>query len=143
MASLTIDQYKQLLEVSENTIIKIFTARFDKLEDKVYQFKEENKDLKKEIDELKEALSFQNTQHEKAIKELKDEKEKVRDNGRGMEELREMKNENEYLTDRMTEFEDRNRRNNLRFDGIEDNEEEIWDESEDKVKSFIRRRIRG
>lgn len=48
------------------------------------------------------------------------------------------KQEADYFKDKLRILEDRNRRNNLRIDGINENLNETWEESEKKVKDLIR-----
>ena len=45
------------------------------------------------------------------------------------------------MNDRLDESEDRSRRNNLMFCGIEGNDHEQWDESEVKVKHFVKHNL--
>ena len=52
-------QLKDLLDIHENTILKIFNEKIDKLEKKLYGMNEENKELKNQIQELKESMDFQ------------------------------------------------------------------------------------
>ena len=45
--SFTITQLKELLDIHENTIIRIFTNRIENLESKITSMQEENKQLKR------------------------------------------------------------------------------------------------
>ena len=40
----------------------------------------------------------------------------------------------DYVTNKLIELEDRSRRNNIRIDGIEDDQNETWDSCEEKVQ---------
>jgi hypothetical protein len=139
--NLTITQYREMLEATETTIIKIFSNRIEKLEEKVFKYREENNSLKNELNEVKAALDFQSERHEKVIKDLTVEKEKYKGSDKNVDEIMGLKKENENMKTTMAELEDRNRRNNLRFDGLNDNKEETWEESEQKVKSFLKDKL--
>ena len=49
--------------------------------------------------------------------------------------------QNDELLDKMAELEDRNRRNNLRFSGIEEEPNETWEQSEEKVKQLLKDKL--
>ena len=56
--SFTMAQLKELLDIHENTIVKIFTNRIENLESKVIRMQEENKQLKGEVKALQESVEF-------------------------------------------------------------------------------------
>nr|XP_047129837.1 uncharacterized protein LOC124809896 [Hydra vulgaris]XP_047140476.1 uncharacterized protein LOC124815738 [Hydra vulgaris] len=84
--------------------LKIFNGRLEKVE--------------KDIEELKLSLNF----HEQLIDE-KVKKAKVCSK----------EDNSESIQKKLRELEDRSRRNNLRVDGIDENEGESWEESEMKI----------
>ena len=47
-----------------------------------------------------------------------------------------------FLRRKAIDLEDRNRRNNIRIDGIEDSSQETWSQTTEKVKSFIRNELK-
>ncbi|XP_065645350.1 uncharacterized protein LOC136075841 [Hydra vulgaris] len=53
----------------------------------------------------------------------------------------EKKVSSELFIDKIAELEDRSKRNNLRFEGFEEKENESWEESESKVKCFIKEKL--
>ena len=58
--------------------------------------------------------------------------------------LRETGNEsisNELIKDKLAELEDRSRRNNLRFEGIVEEENESWKRSEEKIKIMLKENL--
>ena len=65
--SFTMAQLKKLLDIHENTIIKIFTNRIENLESKITSTQEENKQLKGKVKALQEqeSIEFQNETYEK------------------------------------------------------------------------------
>ena len=47
----------------------------------------------------------------------------------------------DYATNKLIELEDRSRRNNIRIDGIEDDQNETWDSCEEKVQKLIKEKL--
>lgn len=45
------------------------------------------------------------------------------------------------LDEKMSELEDRNRRNNLRFENVAESENETWEDSENKIRNVITTRL--
>ena len=58
--SFTMVQLKELLDIHENTITKIFTNSIENLESNITSMQEENKQLKDEVKVLQESIEFQN-----------------------------------------------------------------------------------
>ena len=56
--SFTMVQPKELLDIHENTIIKIFTNRIKNLESKIVSVQEEIKQLKDAVKALQESIEF-------------------------------------------------------------------------------------
>ena len=62
---------------------------------------------------------------------IKKEKQKCQDN------LKLMSNENKELREKLRNLEDRSRRDNLRFSGIEEYQQETWDDTQQVLKDFL------
>ena len=58
-----------------------------------------------------------------------------------LQELREDVLDPDYVTNKLIELEDRSRRNNIRIDGIEDDQNETWDSCEEKVQKLIKEKL--
>ena len=125
----TLNQVKDFLKIQEET----FTILIERMEKRIDSMKEESIrkeiELKKEIDDLKKSISYTadscNDYGKKFDKKLHIIDEDRRDFGH-------------YIDKRFAELEDRNRRNNLRFDNVaEESESETWEESEKKIKDVI------
>ena len=56
--SFAMAQLKELLNIHENTVIKIFTNRIENLESKITSMQEENKQLKSEVKHCRSQQSF-------------------------------------------------------------------------------------
>ena len=52
-----------------------------------------------------------------------------------------MERKNEDLLEKVSELEDRSRRNNLRISGIEEKGEEIWEQSEKVVTELLKEKL--
>ena len=75
--SFTMAQLKELLDIHENNIIKIFINRIENLESKITSMQEKNKQLKGEVKGLQESIEFQNETYEKMKKDMVEEKHKL------------------------------------------------------------------
>ena len=75
--SFTMVQLKELLDIHENTITKIFTNSIENLESNITSMQEENKQLKDEVKVLQESIQFQNETYELIKKDMTEEKEKL------------------------------------------------------------------
>lgn len=126
----SLSQVKDFLKIQEET----FLCLIGRLEKRIEEIKEESVrkeiELKKEIEEVKKSISYTAdtcSDNEKTVnKRLNYIDDERRDFGH-------------YIDKKFAELEDRNRRNNLRFDNVsEENENETWDESERKVKEVIK-----
>ena len=140
--SFAMTQLKELLDIHENTIIKIFTSRIENLESKITSMHGENKQLKGEMKALQESKEFQNETYEKMEKGMMEETQKLETDNRNSEEVENLIQQNTEMKEQIVELEDRHRRNNLRFIGIKKKsgvESETWEESETKVKVFCRK----
>ena len=58
-----------------------------------------------------------------------------------MQELREDALDPDYVTNKLIELEDCSRRNNIRIDGIEEEQYETWDRCEEKVQKVIKEKF--
>ena len=120
--SFTMARLKKLLDIHENTIMKIFTNRIENLESKTTSMQEENKQLKGEVKALRESIEFQNKTYEKMKKDMMEEKQKL---------------ETDYKNNEAVQ-------NNLRLMSIKEKsgvESETWEESETKVKVFLQEKL--
>ena len=101
--SFTIAQLKELLDIHENTIIKIFTNRIENLESKITSMQEENKQLKGEMKALQESIEFQNGTYENIKKDMTEEKQKLETDNRNNEEVQKLIQQNIEMKDQIAE----------------------------------------
>ena len=56
-------------------------------------------------------------------------------------EIDQLRQENEYLREKLRDIEDRSRRDNLRIDGLQEVENETWEQTEKILKSMIQEKL--
>ena len=140
----TMAQLKELLDIHEKAIIKIFTNRIENLESKITNMQEENKQLKSEVKALQESIEFQNETYEELKKDMMEEKQKLEIGYKNNEVVQNLIQQNTNMMEQIAELEERYRKNNLRFTGIKEKygvESETWEESEKKVKFFLQENL--
>ena len=115
--SFTMAQLKELLDIHENTIIKIFTNRIENLESKITSMQEENKQLKGEVKALQESIEFQIETYENMKKEMTEEKQKLETDNRCNEEIQKLIQQNAEMKEQIAELEDRHRRKEIKIYG--------------------------
>ena len=111
--SFTMTQLKELLDIHENTITKIFTNRIENFESKITSVQEENKQLKGEMKALQEPIEFQNETYKNMKKDMTEEKQKLETDNRNNEEVQKLIQQNTEMKEQIAQLEDRHRRNNL------------------------------
>ena len=91
--------------------------------------------LKQEVKSLKRGADFENTWFEEAERDL----EKVMAKDPIEEAIKVIEQKHQQLEEKISELEDRSRRNNLRFSGFTEKAEgaETWEESENQIREFI------
>jgi hypothetical protein len=110
-------EFELMLKQQEKVFISIISGNLKIFNDRLEK-------VEKDIDELKLSLNFQEQLIDEKVKKAKvcskvDDSESIR------------------IQKKLREIEDRSRRNNLRVDGIDENEGESWEESEIKVKKVF------
>ena len=142
--SFAMAQLKELLNIHENAVIKIFTNRIENLGSKITSIQEENKQLKGEVKALQESKEFQNETYENMKKDMTEEKQKLETDSRNNEEVQKLIQQNTEMKEKIAELEERHQSNDLRFMGIKEKsgvESETWEESETKVKVFLQEKL--
>ena len=123
-----------MLDIHENTIIKILTNRIENLEESKIT------SMQGEVNELQESIEFQNKLYKKIKKDMKEAKQKLETYNRNGEEVQNLIQQNTEMKEQIIELQHRHRINNLRFVGIKENSEvetETWEKSVTKVKVFL------
>ncbi|XP_065645380.1 uncharacterized protein LOC136075869 [Hydra vulgaris] len=138
MAKFSATNIKDLLEIHENTLIKLFNDKFDKMEIKFNNIQEENKNFKNEMKELRKAVDFVSEKYETTLAELKELKKKNAIPNVELTDNIKFNDKNNDVKDKLAELEDRSRRNNLRFNGVEESENESWKDCERKIQEVLK-----
>ncbi|XP_065642948.1 uncharacterized protein LOC136074543 [Hydra vulgaris] len=124
---------KNVLNIlSANT--KIIYDRLDKVDLKVNQHAKQIKIMEKDVDEIKRSLNFHEHLFKEKIKTAITSQEKKQTSHI---EKQNHNSDDHKIKSKLREMEDRSRRNNLKVDGIKENEGETWIESELKVSKVF------
>ena len=136
------DQIDKLIEQISNLNTRIETlekknddmeSKYKNIETRYKGINDKFDKLKNNYDDLKESLQF--TQDELIDKKIAYiEKECDERIGKVWQNC-------DYLKEKNRKLEDRSRRNNLRLDGVFENEGETWQETEEKVKSIFKNKL--
>ena len=139
MAKFSSEQMKEILAIHENTLMKFFTRSMERLENKIERLGNENTLLKQEVESLKASADFQNKWFEEAKRDL----EEMRAKDSIEEDIKLIEQKHQQLEEKISELEDRSRRNNLRFSGFTEKAEgaKTWEESENLIREFIERNL--
>ena len=99
--SCTIAQLKELLDIHENIITKIFTNRIENLKSKIRSTQEENKQLKGEVKALQKSIEFQNQTNENMKKHMMEEKQKLEIDSRNNKEIQKLVQQNTEMKEQI------------------------------------------
>nr|XP_047124201.1 uncharacterized protein LOC124806936 [Hydra vulgaris] len=118
--------------VSSN--IKIINDRLDKVERNILENSNKIAFIMKEVDEIKISLNFHEDLFNKKIKTAIDTITKV-----NLSNIKSNNNSDKLskINNKLRKIEDRSRRNNLRIDGVPENDNESWNDCELKVKKIF------
>ena len=114
MAKFSSEQMKEILAIHENTLMKFFTRSMERLENKIERLGNENTLLKQEVESLKASADFQNKWFEEAKRDL----EEMRAKDPIEEDIKLIEQKHQQLEEKISELEDRSRRNITRFCGF-------------------------
>ena len=129
--SFTFAQVRELMKSHEETIIKFFNGAIERMEKKIFTLVEENVLVKKELEDMKISMQYHSDMVEAKTKKVEEKIDTCK-------ELREIPVQgNKNMDKKVAELEDRSRRNNLRFDGIKEDEKETWEGSEQKIRNIF------
>jgi hypothetical protein len=111
---------------------KIVNDRLDKIAIQMTDAINRIELVEKTQEDLKLSIDFIENQTEEKLKRMNEKTERM---------IRGMNDENNILHDRLRQQEDRARRNNLRIDGMKENKNENWEETEKKVTILFREEL--
>ena len=126
---------EQEAKLAETIKSDVTNKRIDKLSADIMKNNERLAELTNDVNDVKESIDASQEMLEKRMdileEKIKKEKQKCQDN------LKLMSNENKELREKLRNLEDRSRRDNLRFSGIEEYQQETWDDTEQVLKDFL------
>ena len=110
---------------------------FNRLDKKIDILNEENSKIKKEMVDLRESVQYHSGNGDEVNKKLEDIDSRV-------EKIKLDKITEYFVTKtkkKLADLEDHSRRNNLRFDGFKEETNERWEESENIVTDFVKKKL--
>ena len=135
--------FKEMFQEQQEALINIISNNTAPLRQSIDKLTVEIKDnndrlnsIVKETEDLKQSVQTYQDIFDDKIKEIEASIEKIKEKHKN--EINQLKNENEDSKDKLRILEDRSRRDNLRFDGIEEWEDESWADTEENLKDKIK-----
>ena len=123
--------FAEEFQKQEKNIISIISGNFE------ITMKEIN-DLKAEVSDLKDSLEFTENVIEKKVEKLETELDNLKDK---VQDIWDYQIDPDYIQHKLIELEDRSQRNNIRIDGIEEEEGETWNISEAKATKVFKEKL--
>ena len=123
--------FKEEFEVHENRINDIIKTNIEAVNVRLNKVSEE-------VDEIKKSLKFTQSKFDEELAIVKSNIKKVKSD---MKEITEDLLDSDKVSSKLIELEDRSRRNNLRIDGIAEDQNESWHECEEKVLEVIKGKL--
>ena len=120
--------FKEEFEVHENRINDIIKTNIEAVNVRLNKVSEE-------VDEIKKSLKFTQSKFGEELAIVKSNIKKVKSD---MKEITEDLLDSDKVSSKLIELEDRSRRNNLRIDGIAEDQNESWHECEENVLEVIK-----
>jgi len=111
------------------TEVRVISKRQDDLEQKFSDYRRNNN---KRMDDIEISVQFTQDLMDKKMADLFSESE---------EKLHHRLECLKMVETKLRRLEDRGRRNNLRIDGIQENENETWDQTERKLQDMVKSRL--
>ena len=123
---------KEELEDHEKKFCEILKSHLEKGNQRLNKISDE-------VVELTKSFEFTQAEVKEEITTIKDNLNQVKTE---IKELGEDVLDPDYVTNKLIELEDRSRRNNIRIDGIEEQQYETWDRCEKKSTEGYKRKVR-
>ena len=132
------EQEEKVLNIVRNGISDT-NARLDRLTQEISDNNIKLNDLSKETDDLKLSIETSQEITDEKFKEIN--KKLNNDKQQHGNKIDELWQENEYLREKLRDIEDRCRRDNLRIDGLQEVENETWEQTEKILKGMIQEKL--
>ena len=115
----------------------MFNSTVEGLDKKIDILKEENSKIKKELTDLRESVQYHSDNVDEVNKKLEDIDKRIE--GIKLDEITE-----DFVTKikkKLADLEDCSRRNNLLFDGFQEETNETWEETESLITDFVKEKL--
>ena len=129
------EQQEALLNIISSNTAPLRES-IDKLTIEIKDNNDRLNSIAKDTEDLKLSVQTYQDVFDDKIKEIEDSIEKIKEKHKN--EIIQLEKENEDSKDKLRMLEDRSRRDNLRFDGIEEWEDESWADTEENLKLKIK-----
>ena len=126
---------KELMNVQKDTIISFFKETIANFNDRLDKVLVDVQELKSSQTFLGDVCKEKNDSILSQVKGLKDDLMNIK------QLQAKTCNDTKILKEKSIELEDRNRRNNIRIDGVVENEKESWSEKAEKVKAVLKNNL--
>ena len=123
--------FAEEFQKQEKNIINIISCNFEITMKKI-------KDLKAEVRDRKDSLEFTQNFIENEVEKLETKLDNLEDK---VQDIWDYQIDPDYIQHKLIELEDRSRRNNIRIDGIEEEEGETWEISEAKATKVFKEKL--
>ena len=120
----------------DNVLLSMFNSTIDRLDKKIDILKEENSEIKKESTDLRESVQYHSDNVDEGNKKLEHIDSIV-------EEIKLEEITEDVVTKtkkKLADWEDHSR-NNLHFDGFQEETNETWEESESIITDFVKEKL--
>ena len=131
------EQEEKLLNIVRNGISDP-NMRLDRLTQETSDNNIKLNDLSKETDNLKLSIEILQQITNEKFKEIN---KKLKNDKQHVNEIDELWQENKYHCEKLRDIEDRSRHDNLRIDGLQEVENETWEQTEKILKSMIQEKL--
>ena len=131
-------QVKEILDAHENTLMKFFNTAIERLQREIDNLATDNAVLKKEMTDSKSSMQFYSDTIDEKLFEVDTKVSRV--DVVNDESIKNLVDDHKNLHVKVRDLEDRSRRNNLRFHGLSQAQEEDWHGSEAKVYESLSRK---
>ena len=123
--------FLKILQKSRKKNINIISGNFEIT-------RKEIKDVKAEVSDLKDSLEFTDNVKETKVEKLEAELDNLEDK---VQDIWDYQVDPDYIQHKLIQLEDRSWQNNIRIDGIEEEEGETWEMSEAKTTKVFKEKL--
>ena len=143
MTTFSMEQVKVILKMHEETMMNFMKITVERFDSKFDEIKKDVININRDIRDLKDSANFSGNQINDIEKKLMKTEEKLKSSGTSVSSTMVQKIDTVFLDnteikEKLVDLEDRSRRNNLRINGIEEDEKETSEVLEQKINKLIK-----